>query len=179
MHSSRSRQRDILPLPRNEAGCIAPDTRLSRCVRRRLLRKGHVNTWKQQAIDPINELSGGQVLDRQSLPSFGLGTSRALLHIDESSRSSKLDATVLREGSLSELLAKSGIYDSSATVLLYSKHLVSWPDVGSRPSSLLGGLPGTEFDMLSNWPSHLLTPESTPPSCNTSDNPIVPYCDKS
>ena len=122
MSFSRCRQRDILPLPPPEASDIAPNTHLSRCVRRRLLRKGHVNTWKQQAVDTINELSGGQVLDRQSLPSFGLGTSRALAHIDESFRSFKLDATVLREGSLSEILAKAGVYDSSATVMPYSKH---------------------------------------------------------
>ena len=113
-----SRQRDVLPLllpdyPRGKSDFSS----LSRCVRRRLLRRGHADTWKNQAIDTINELSGCIVLDKQSPPSIGKGVRDALAHVDSAFNGFRLDSTVSREESLREILAKSGIYDTGSSVL--------------------------------------------------------------
>ena len=118
------------------------------------------------------------MLDKQSPPSIGKGVRDALAHVDSAFNGFRLDSTVSREGSLREILAKSGIYDTGSSVLPYDKQKVSWPDVGSLPSQLCAGLPEAENSMLSNWQSHLLETQDDEQPAPPQSTPIVLYCDK-
>ena len=118
------------------------------------------------------------VLDPQPPLSPGKGVRDALAHVDSAFNGFKLDSAVTREGSLREILAKSGIYDTGSSVLPYDKQKVSWPDVGSLPSPLSAGLAEAESSLLSNWQSHLLKTQDDDQPAPPQTTPIVPYCDK-
>ena len=133
-----SRQRDLLPLPSFSVNHLLPGSGLTRCVKRRILRKGYSKSWANSAISTINRLGGHQVLASAPPATLEAGSCHALSVISKAfSDMGSPPPEFCGDGSLSEILAKSGVYsDSRPDVQPYDKSRVSWPSAGSVPSAL-------------------------------------------
>ena len=158
--SAATRQRDVFPLPyfSNEPLGHSCSRQLSRTTARRQARKARDVDWTNEAISALNELAGRGL----QLPA-NVGPSSTGVKLVESIRESCFalgappDDLLSPQGALSELLAASGVYSGErADIGTFSMDRVSWPEVGARPTPLLGALPPADCEWFRTWDSHML-----------------------
>ena len=154
-----SRQRDILPLPNFDSFDLSCLSHVSRCSKRRILRKHHSISWANDAIDAINTLGGFSSPTEIPISKLSSASKQSLSIIaDAFTRVGKLVKPILSpEGAYAELLKNTSVYsDSRCDVKPYARDLVSWPPCGSKPACLIDGLEGADKDWLVGWQTHML-----------------------
>ena len=158
--SAATRQRDVFPLPHFSSEPLGRSCprQLSRTTARRQARKARDIDWTNEAISALNELAGhGLQLPASVVPSStGVKLAES---IREScfSLGAPPDDLPSPQGALSELLAASGVYfGERADTGTFSMDRVSWPEVGARPTPLLGAFPPADCEWFRTWDSRML-----------------------
>ena len=152
-----SRQREILPLQPFES-FVFERRSISRCYARSLTRKNKTLAWASAGTGSLNKIGGDGSPAPHPSTKLCAGASVAQSHtLGRYSEMGRPPEPLEPEGALHELLAKSSYYDSVLTdIQPYSKQLVSWPDAGSVPTSLVDNVHPADRNMLMDWKSLVL-----------------------
>ena len=174
---STYRQRDILPLPNYDKHIF--DSNISTNIKRRLRRKNKSLDWANECVDVLNRVgSDGAQVSSGFVPQNS-ASAQASQHILETfCEMPGPPPDTSPEGALTELLESAGFYSHSrADVLPYEKEHVSWPDCGSRPVEIVGGLLPTDRSNLINWETELLRDSKDYKSHIANSKVVRPYVD--
>ena len=145
------RQRDVFPLPYFDSSVLDRSVVLSRGPTRRIIKRNHKLSWKNDAITSLNSLGGHGLSAPADLKCLSAGSVSALEEVSQafSDLGSPVEPLLTPDGALRELLHTTSVYaQDRLDVKPYDKELVSWPPKGSSPCDLVKGLPEADRTML-------------------------------
>jgi hypothetical protein len=171
------RQRDLFPLPYFEEPVFDARLSISRCVRRRLLMKGHSLHRCNDAILALNELAGQGIKSHGTIPASSREAVDRVWKVFKAVDKPAADIPS-SEGALRELLGTASIYaQGKVGGAPYSRDNISWPPTGTTPVRLGHCLLETDSIWLQEGGKRMLRSEADAREATLASGVRKPVCD--